>query len=120
MTTEELLDLVHAGYTKEEILNLDAAGDSEPASGDPQPEDPQPEDPQPGKGDPRPGNDDPQPDVVGLIAAAIEPLQQQIKTLTGMVQAQNRAKARTEPDPAITVETVVADFFGKPAKGGGD
>ena len=111
MTTEELLDLVRAGYTKEEILNLDAAGD--PAPEDPQPADPQPEDPQP--------EDNRQlPDVAGLIAAAIEPLQQQIKTLTGMVQAQNRAKARTEPDPAITVETVVADFFGKPAKGGGD
>ena len=112
MTTEELLDLVRAGYTKEEILNLDAAGDPAPAD-DPQPDDPQPD-------DPHPGNSDLQPDVAGLIAAAIEPLQQQIKTLTGMIQSQNRAKARTEPEPAQTVETIVADFFGKPAKGGGN
>ena len=102
MTTEELLDLVRAGYTKEEILALDEIGG--------QPEQPeQPEQPA------APAI----PDVSAAIAEALKPINDQIVKLTALVQSSNRAAARTQPVQETTVESVVADFFGKPSKGGG-
>ena len=99
MTTSEIITLLQAGYSKDEIDML--AGS--PASADP---------------DPAPG--DPAPDVAALIDAALKPLQDQIKTLTGLVQKQNRAAARTDPGEPVTIDAIVADFFGAPAgKGGG-
>ena len=116
MTTSEIITLLQAGYTKDEIDML--AGSPAPADPDPVPADPAPADPVPA--DPVPADPDPAPDVAALIDAALKPLQDQIKTLTGLVQKQNRAAARTDPGEPVTIDAIVADFFGAPAgKGGG-
>ena len=118
MTTSEIITLIQAGYSKDEIDML--AGSPAPADPAPADPDPVPADPDPASADPDPAPGDPAPDVAALIDAALKPLQDQIKTLTGLVQKQNRAAARTDPGEPVTIDAIVADFFGAPAgKGGG-
>lgn len=109
MTTEELLDLVRAGYTKEEILALDEMGK-------------QPDQSEPEQGESEQGEQEQPaiPDVTAAIAEALKPINEQIVKLTALVQSSNRAAARTQPVQEATVESIVADFFGKPSKGGGN
>ena len=45
-------------------------------------------------------------------------MNEQIAKLTAALQASNRNAARTDPGVDVTVEKVVADFFGKPVTGG--
>lgn len=110
MTTDQIITLLQAGFTKAEIEAMDA--------GTPEPET-EPESEPEAVTEPEAATEpEAVPDVAAQIAAAIEPLQQQIRTLTGILQQQNRDKARSQPGAAVTVESVVADFFGQSAKGG--
>ena len=107
MTTNEILELVRAGYTREEIDALGA-----PAEPAPVPEDPELV-PEPA---PEPAHEE-APDVSKMIADALAPVIKQMSDLTKAVQASNAAAARS-PEPAgQSVDSIMADFFG-PAKGG--
>ena len=112
MTASELLELIRAGYTREEIDAL--ASSADPAPADPAP-DPATADPAP---EPAAPEQPEQPDVAAAITAALAPVLKQIGDLTRAVQASNAAGARS-PEPAgVTIESVVSDFFSGPAKGG--
>lgn len=119
MTTDEILSLVKAGYSAADIAAMEAPSASTP---EPIPEDPVPEpEPSPVAGDPP---ESVQPDVMTReeVTALFGSLQSSITELTRAVQAAN-AKAARSPDPSagkLSVENVVADFFGGPSgkKGG--
>lgn len=117
MTTDEILSLVKAGYSAADIAAMEAPSALTP---EPIPEDPVPE-PSPVAGDPP---ESVQPDVMTReeVTALFGSLQSSIAELTKAVQAAN-AKAARSPDPGagkLSVENVVADFFGGPSgkKGG--
>lgn len=116
MTTEEILTLVKAGYTAAEISAMQTPAD--PADPDPEtpPADPADPDPETPPADPA------EPDVMTRteVTALIGSLQKSITDLTKAVQAGNARAART-PEGAggkMTVESVVADFFGVSGKEG--
>lgn len=103
MTTQELFKLLDAGYTKDEIAALEPQPEPEP---EPQPE-PQPE---------------PKPEswaaVEKMIADIIKPMQENLDKTLKAIQAANVKGAVGGKTESVTVESVVADFFGKPQKGG--
>ena len=118
MTTEEILALVKAGYTAAEISAMQTPAD--PADPDPEtpPADPADPDPETPPADPA------EPDMMTRteVTALFGSLQKSIADLTKAVQTAN-AKAARSPDPnagKLSVENVVADFFGGPSgkKGG--
>ena len=106
MTTENIISLINAGYTKEEILAMESPAEQETVQEHEQ------------EVVPDPGQEPVQPDIAAAIEAALKPMNEQIAKLTAALQASNRNAARTEPGKDVTVEKVVADFFGKPSKGG--
>ena len=97
MTTQEIFKLLDAGYTKDEIAALEAQ---------PQPEQ-QPEQ-QPGSWEA----------VEKKIADMIRPMQENLDKTLKAIQAANVKGAVGGKTESVTVESVVADFFGKPQKGG--
>ena len=99
MTTQEIFRLLDAGYTKAEIEALDAAPADDPAPA----------------GDPEPAS---WAGIEIMIADALKPLQSELSKTTAAIQAANRAAARQPEGGQVTVETIMADFFGKPQKGG--
>ena len=86
MTITERLELIRAGYTKEEIAAFDAPEDPKPE--DPKPEDPKPEDPKPDA-----GNNE----VLAAIAA-----------LTKAIQLQNLQKIGLDSPGTLTAEQALA------------
>ena len=108
MTTAEIISLINAGYTKAEIEAMDA-----------KPEQMQPEEGQPEEGQPEeknaPGS---WADVEKMIADMIKPMQENLDKTLKAIQAANVKGAVGGKTESVTVESVVADFFGKPQKGG--
>lgn len=103
MTATEILTLLSAGYTKEEIAALntpdqeqDAAGDQEPAAGDP------------AAGDA--GADSQEPGEIDQLKTAIAELTKTVKALQGA----NAKKAEGgKPGPErMTAEDAIKGFFG--------
>ena len=109
MTTQEIFKLLDAGYTKDEIAALEAQPQPEPAPA-PQPE-PAPA-PQP---EPKPES---WAEVEKKIADMIRPMQENLDKTLKAIQAANVKGAVGGKTESVTVESVVADFFGKPQKGG--
>lgn len=96
MNYEDILALVHAGYTKDEIAAMGTAASATPA--------PEPE-PEPAA-DPSEASEVQSPDAVPAARSTVnatEQLMQQllggISTLTDAVQAQNRARITGETPP---------------------
>ena len=114
MTTDEILALVHAGYTAAEISAMQTPADP-PAD----PETP-PEDPETPPADPETPPADPDVMTRTEVTALIGSLQKSIADLTKAVQAGNARNARSPEQPGgkLTVESVVADFFGVSGKEG--
>lgn len=107
MTTQEIFKLLDAGYTKDEISALEAQPEPKPQP-DPEPkQQPEPE---------------PKPEswaaVEKTIADMIKPMQENLDKTLKAIQAANVKGAVGGKTESVTVESVVADFFGKPQKGG--
>lgn len=111
MTTSEIITLLNAGYTKDEITALDAAGGSPAPAGDPHAPDPVP---------------DPAPEPAGNDAAGgsapegnamLQALQSTVAELTKSVkamQAANIAGARQDPpQPKATAESAIKNFMSR-------
>ena len=114
MTTDILLKLLDAGYTKADIDRMEELEPkptpAEPAQPDPEPSEPA-EPAEPKKADP----DDP----AAASAKAIEDIMQIIgkmqKTLDGM-QRKNAHEAEAGQPERITADKVIKDFFGERKK----
>ena len=78
MKYEEIIKLLDAGYTRDEILKMDAADDPKP--NDPKPDDPKPDDPKP---------DDPKPDTNDILKGFADEVRDAIKDLTKEITAAN-------------------------------
>lgn len=112
MTTEDIITLLNAGYTKDEILALDAGAGT-------QPEEPAPagDSAAAGSSDPAPadGNagSEEQPDALQEVLTQLAAVKVSLKAL----QASNAAKADSgAPAKRMTADDVVRDFFAAPAK----
>ena len=86
MTITERLELIRAGYTKEEIAAFDAPEE-------PKPEEPKPEEQKPEEPKPETGNNE----VLAAIAA-----------LTKAIQAQNMQKIGLDSPGTLTAEQALA------------
>lgn len=109
MTTEDIINLVNAGYTKEEILQMDtppAASEEPPAPKEPDSVFP-PVPMQAGADGQKPEA----PDYSG-IADELKSLRETLKAL----QAENVKKATGGKAEPLTADRVIMDFFGAPAK----
>ena len=73
MKYEEIIKLLDAGYTRDEILKMDAPAD-------PKPDDPKPDDPKP---------DDPKPDTNDILKGFADEVRDAIKDLTKEITAAN-------------------------------
>ena len=106
MTTQELFKLLDAGYTKDEIAALEAMPEQK------QSEEATPDQPEEAAA---PGS---WADVEKMIADMIKPMQENLDKTLKAIQAANVKNAVGGKTESVTVESVVADFFGKPQKGG--
>lgn len=107
MTLEQTITLLEAGYTKEEILALDAPQEPAPAEPEPAPAEPEPApaDPEP---TPAPQNDALQ-DVLKELAA--------VKVTLKGLQANNIRSAEGGKETVrLTADKVIEDFFAEPVK----
>ena len=80
MKYEEIIKLLDAGYTREEILKMDAPAD------DPKPDDPEPDEPKPA--------DDPKPDTNEILKGFADEVRDAIKDLTKEITAANIMSTR--------------------------
>ena len=109
MNYDEIMMLVRAGYTKEEISAMQTQADpapADPAPEDPAPADPAPEDPSPA--DPAPADPAPAPAGNDKILAALNQLTQAVITNNINRQAFN-------PMPQRTAEDALAEIIAPPA-----
>ena len=112
MTLEQTITLLEAGYTKEEILALDAPQEPTPAP-DPEPA-PAPADPEPAPAPAGPepqnqGQNDALQDVLKELAA--------VKVTLKGLQANNIRSAEGGKETVrLTADQVITDFFGQPVK----
>lgn len=104
MKTEEILKLIDAGFTKEEIMNMEKPASGPDGSGNPTPGTPEPE--------PEPQAAGSDPDVKELLRQNNELLQ----TIKQM-QADNRHRADDPGKPEAGADDVIKDFFGPKKKG---
>lgn len=103
MTLEQTITLLEAGYTKEEILALDAPQDPAP---DPEPA---PAEPEPAPADPEPAPNDALQDVLKELAA--------VKVTLKGLQANNIRSAEGGKETVrLTADKVIEDFFAQPVK----
>lgn len=109
MNYEEIMMLVRAGYTKEEISAMQTPADHAPA--DPAPEDPAPADPapaDPAPADPAPADPAPAPAGNDQILAALNQLTQAVIT-------NNINRQAFDPTPQRTAEDALAEIIAPPA-----
>lgn len=108
MTLEQTITLLEAGYTKEEILALEAPQEPAPA---PEPE-PAPAEPEPAPADPEPApapQNDALQDVLKELAA--------VKVTLKGLQANNIRSAEGGKETVrLTADKVIEDFFAEPVK----
>lgn len=106
MNFDEIMMLVKAGYTKEEISAMQTPAD--PAPADPAPADPAPADPTPA--DPAPADPAPAPAPAGndQILAALNQLTQAVIT-------NNINRQAFDPTPQRTAEDALAEIIAPPA-----
>ena len=78
MKYEEIIKLLDAGYTREDILKMDAPAD-DPKPNDPKPDDPKTDDPA----------DDPKPDTNEILKGFADEVRDAIKDLTKEITAAN-------------------------------
>lgn len=102
MKTEDILKLIDAGFTRDEILNMDKPASGPDGSGNPTPGTPEPDPEPPAGGDP---------DVKALLQQNNELLQ----TIKQM-QADNRHQANDPGTPEVGADDVIKDFFGPKKK----
>ena len=119
MTTSEILELIRAGYSRDEIQALDGAESSDVRQGD-----------ESAAADFVSAAADPEEAAVDSAAAAAPPdimsrsevqsligdLQKSIADLTKAVQTANAKAARSPAPEAVSIEAVVSDFFGAAKK----
>lgn len=98
MKYEEIIKLLDAGYTRDEILKMDAPADPKP--GDPKPADPKPDDPKP---------DDPKPDTNDILKGFADEVRDAIKDLTKEITAANILGSRqpAEPDDEDIIAKII-------------
>ena len=104
MKTEDILKLIDAGFTHDEILNMEQPASGPDESGNPTPGTPEPE--------PEPQAAGSDPDVKALLQQNNELL----KTIRQM-QADNRHQANDPGQPEAGADDVIKDFFGPKKKG---
>ena len=104
MQYTEIIKLLDAGYTREEIMNM-----KEPELNDPKPDDPKPGDPKPD--DPKPG--DPKPDET--VNAALDELKSLFSDMKKEFTAMNIMNSRRE-DETKTGEDVIAAIINPPKR----
>ena len=108
MNTENILKLVDAGFTKEEILAL--AGTAQPKEAEPPKDEPasQPEpEPEPEK---KPAQPDPNEERYNELLAAMQ-------KLTGAIQASNIQNSSNREEPQLSAEDILAEVVNpKPNK----
>lgn len=112
MNQEDILALVRAGFTRSEILAMQAPA-AEPAPAEPQP-DPEPA-PQP---EPEPAPAAPQPEPAPAAPQPAQPSNQDvlaaINSLTAAIQNINRNSAQQPGQSRITGDDVMAGFIRPP------
>lgn len=118
MKTEDILKLIDAGFTKDEILKLDTSADPEPepqkAEPEPQKAEPEPQkaDPEPQKADPEPEPQkaDPQTDTLKFIA-------EQFEKMTKTIQESNIINSDTKlKNDNKRAEQTLADIIAPPER----
>lgn len=119
MTYQELMKLVNAGFTKQEILAITGQLNAEPSPEPAKAQDPVP-DPEPAKApdpvpDPEPAKaPEPQPDQ---NQAAIDKLTEQVTKLTTLVQKSNILMSEQPELKQQTAEDIVASIIFPSYKG---
>ena len=108
MTTDVMLKLIEAGYTKEDIDRMEEAQPA-PADPAPMPEDPAP-DPEPA--DPAPAEPERMTETINEIMQIITKMQ---NTLDAM-QKKNVKEAEGGLPEKMTADQVIKDFFGERKK----
>ena len=100
MKYEEIIKLLDAGYTREEILKMDAPAD-DPKPNDPKPDDPKPDDPKPA--------DDPKRDTNDILKGFADEIRDAIKDLTKEITAANILGSRqpAEPDDEDIIAKII-------------
>ena len=104
MKYEEIIKLLDAGYTRDEILKMDAPAD-DPKQGDPKPNDPKPDDPK--SDDPKPDN--PKPDNNDILKGFADEVKDAIKDLTKEITAANilGSRQRAEQDDEDIIAKII-------------
>ena len=94
MKYEEIIKLLDAGYTRDEILKMDAPAD------DPKPNDPKQDDPKP---------DDPKPDNNDILKGFADEVRDAIKDLTKEITAANilGSRQRAEQDDEDIIAKII-------------
>lgn len=109
MNYEDVMMLVRAGYTKEEISAMQTPAD--PAPADPAPADPAPADPAPA--DPAPA--DPAPAAPAQVPAGNDQILAALNQLTQAVITNNINRQAFDPAPQRTAEDALAEIIAPPA-----
>jgi hypothetical protein len=109
MNYEEIMMLVRAGYTKDEISAMQTPAD--PAPADPAPADPDPADPAPA--DPAPA--DPAP-AENPDAGSIAELTKAFNNMTAALQLQNINRDMMAPQPQRTAADAIAEIIMPPVR----
>ena len=99
MKYEEIIKLLDAGYTRDEILKMDAPAD-DPKPNDPKQDDPKPDDPKP---------DDPKPDNNDILKGFADEVRDAIKDLTKEITAANilGSRQRAEQDDEDIIAKII-------------
>ena len=109
MNAENILKLVDAGFTKEEILAL--AGTAEPEKAEPPKSEPAPQ-PEPEPEPEKPAQPDPNETRYNELLAAMQ-------KLTGAIQAGNILNSSNREDPQLSAEDILAEVVNpKPKRKG--
>ena len=121
MNQEDILALVRAGFSRQEILAMNqtqpAPADQEPKDPQPAPADPQPEAaPQPAPADPQPAADPPAADPPQPAGPGIADLLKELQSLREAVQAGNRNSAQQPEQARVSGEDILAGIIRPPKK----
>ena len=112
MRTEDILKLIDAGFTKDEILKLDTKPEPQKAEPEPQKAEPEPQkaEPEPQKADPEPQKAEPQPDTLKFIA-------EQFEKMTKAIQESNIINSDTKlKNDNKSAEQTLADIVAPPER----
>jgi len=102
VTIDDVLTLVKAGYTRDEIALMlqPAPADPAPAPADPAPADPAPADPAPAPADPAPANED-APAWAQALSESLAALTKAVQTNNAMHDEQPAAPAQSALDAVL-------------------